>query len=111
MGISVSRPTTYNQIGLKPDNKEIRIPPITHLVATIEERVEGLRSPKLKTLYTRVSSPETDTRQEKSADSTYDTGSNLESAQPHTGVRRNIMQSDPDMAQARFAAADAPDSQ
>ena len=59
----------YNQIGLKPNNREIHIPPITHLVATIEEREEGSRSTKFKTIYTWVSSPEMDTHQEKSSDS------------------------------------------
>ena len=55
MGISVDRPFIYDHIGLKPDDREIHTPPVTHLVAVVEETAEGSQSPRLKTKYTRVS--------------------------------------------------------
>uniref|UniRef100_UPI001F18D6A9 hypothetical protein n=1 Tax=Gulbenkiania mobilis TaxID=397457 RepID=UPI001F18D6A9 len=54
--------TDYDRIGLKPDQREINIPPITYLVAVIEERAENSSSPKLKTNYVRIFEPlESDT--------------------------------------------------
>ena len=36
--------TNYDQIGLKPDQREIKSPPITHLVAVVEVRAENASS-------------------------------------------------------------------
>ena len=47
----------YNLIGLKPDQREIRSPPITHLVTVVEEQVEDTAPPMLKTNYLRISEP------------------------------------------------------
>lgn len=57
MGITNGQPSVYDLIGLKPDDSEIHIPPITHLVATIEDPAEGSPSqpPELRTVYVRVS--------------------------------------------------------
>jgi hypothetical protein len=52
IGISVIRPTAYDQIGLKPDDREINTPPVTHLVTIVEEAQEGPQPGKLKTVYT-----------------------------------------------------------
>ena len=62
-------------------------------------------------VYTRVSSPDTDTRQDKSLDTAYDTGSDLESTQPHACIHSNTVLLDLDITQARLTAVDAPDSQ
>ena len=54
--------TDYDRIGLKPDQREINIPPITHLVEVVKERAENTSSPKLKTSYVHISEPlESDT--------------------------------------------------
>ena len=47
--------TDYDRIGLKPDQREINHPPITHLVAVIEEPAKDTFLPILKTKYVRVS--------------------------------------------------------
>ena len=49
--------TDYDQIGLKPDQREIKSPPITHLVAVVEEQAENTCLPKLRTSYVRISEP------------------------------------------------------
>ena len=49
--------TDYDRIGLKPDQREIRSPPITHLVAVVEEQAENTSPPKLRTSYVRISEP------------------------------------------------------
>ena len=110
MGTSISRPTAYDQNGLNLDNREIHTPPITHLVATIKEGEEGSRSPKHMIVYTRVSSPDTDTRQDKSSDSARDMGSDLESTQPHASIHSDTVLLDLDIAQTRLAVVEAPDS-
>ena len=46
--------TDYNQIGLKPDQREIKSSPITHQIAVVEER-DSNSSPMLKTNYIRIS--------------------------------------------------------
>ena len=46
--------TYYDQIGLKPDQREIKSPPITHQIAVIEEQNNN-SSPMLKTSYVRMS--------------------------------------------------------
>ena len=54
--------TDYDRIGLKPDHRDIKSPPITHLVAVVEERAKDASSPKLSTSYVRISEPnESDT--------------------------------------------------
>ena len=45
--------TYYDQIGLKPDQREIKPPPITHQIAVIEEQNNN-SSPMLKTSYVRI---------------------------------------------------------
>ena len=47
--------TDYDLIGLKPDEREIISPPVTHLVTVVEEQVEGTAPPMLKTNYVRIS--------------------------------------------------------
>ena len=49
--------TDYDRIGLKPDQREINLPPITHLVAIVDERGKNTSSPKLKPNYVRISEP------------------------------------------------------
>ena len=49
--------TNYDLIGLKPDQREIRSPPVTHLVTVVEEQVEDTYPPMLKTNYVRISEP------------------------------------------------------
>ena len=39
----------YDLIGLKPNQREIRSPPVTHLVTVVEEQVEDTTPPMLKT--------------------------------------------------------------
>ena len=50
--------TDHDQIGLKPDQREIKSPPITHLVAVVEEQADNNSSPTLRTNYVRISGPE-----------------------------------------------------
>ena len=47
--------TDYDRIRLKPDQREINHPPITHLVAVIKELAKDTSLPILKTKYVRVS--------------------------------------------------------
>ena len=49
--------TDYDRIGLKPDQREIRSPPITHLVAVVEEQAKDNSPPMLRTSYVRISEP------------------------------------------------------
>ena len=49
--------TDYDRIGLKPDQREIKSPPITHLVAVMEEQAENTSPPMLRTNYVRISEP------------------------------------------------------
>ena len=44
----------YARIGLKPDQREIKSPPITHQIAVVEERVDNSSS-ILRTDYVRIS--------------------------------------------------------
>jgi hypothetical protein len=78
MGISVTRPTAYDRIGLKPDDREINTPPVTHLVATVDEAQEGPQPCKLRTVYTRISSSESDTSSDVRPDSSPNARSGLE---------------------------------
>ena len=53
----------YDQIGLKPDQREIKSPPITHQIVVVEEQNNNNSSPMLKTSYVRISKlKEPDTR-------------------------------------------------
>ena len=45
--------TDYDQIGLKPDQREINSPPITHQIAVVEEQDNS--SSILRTNYVRIS--------------------------------------------------------
>ena len=57
--------TDYDRIGLKPDQREIKSPPVTHQIAVVEEQ-DGDFSPILKTDYVRIADPtEPDTHQQK----------------------------------------------
>ena len=47
--------TDYDQIGLKPDRREIKSPPITHQIAVVEEQSNNNSSPILKTSYVWIS--------------------------------------------------------
>ena len=49
--------TDYDRIGLKPDQREIKSPPIIHLVAVVVEQAENTSPPKLRTSYVRISDP------------------------------------------------------
>ena len=42
--------TDYDLIGLKPDQREIESPPVTHLVTVVEEQVGDTAPPMLKTV-------------------------------------------------------------
>ena len=54
--------TDYDQIGLKPDQREINSPPVTHHIAVVEEQC-GDSSSILRTNYVRIPEPsEPDTR-------------------------------------------------
>ena len=46
--------TDYGRIGLKPNQREIKSPPITHQVAVIKEQINN-SPPMLKTSYVRIS--------------------------------------------------------
>ena len=46
--------TDYDRIGLKPDQREINSPPITHQIAVVEERVDKSSS-ILRTDYVQIS--------------------------------------------------------
>ena len=48
--------TDYDRIWLKPDQREIRSPPIIHLVAIVEEQAK-YTPPMLRTSYVRISEP------------------------------------------------------
>ena len=59
--------TDYDRIGLKPDQREIESPPITHQIAVVEEQY-GNSSPMLRMNYVRLSElTEPDTRPRKEA--------------------------------------------
>ena len=47
--------TDNDRIGLKPDQREIKSPPITHQVAVVEEQADSNSSPTLRTNYVRIS--------------------------------------------------------
>ena len=47
--------TDYDLIGLKPDQREIMSPPVTHLVTVVEGQVEDTAPPMLKTNYVWIS--------------------------------------------------------
>ena len=47
--------TDYDRIGVKPDQREIRSPLITHHLAIMEEQANNDSSPTLRTKYVRVS--------------------------------------------------------
>ena len=49
--------TDYDLVGLKPDQREIRSPPVTHLVTVVEEQLEDTTPPMLKTNYVRIFEP------------------------------------------------------
>ena len=49
--------TDYDRIGLKPDQREIKTPPITHQIAVVEEQ-DGESSYVSKTDYVRIADPE-----------------------------------------------------
>ena len=49
--------TDYDRIGLKPDHREIKSPPITHQVAVLEEQADNNSSPMLRTVFVRISEP------------------------------------------------------
>ena len=49
--------TDYDRIGLKPNQREIKSPPITHQIAVVEERVDNSSS-ILRTDYVQISSLE-----------------------------------------------------
>ena len=46
--------TDYDRIGLKPDQREIKTPPITHQIAVVEEQDDNFSS-ILRTNYVRIS--------------------------------------------------------
>ena len=59
--------TDYDRIGLKPDQREIKSPPITHQIAMVEE-VNDDSSSILRTKYVRISElkePDTCPRSDK----------------------------------------------
>ena len=61
--------TDYDRIGLKPDQREIRSSPITHLVVVIEEQADNTFPPKLRTSYVWISEscePDTHLQEETS---------------------------------------------
>ena len=57
--------TDYDRIGLKPDQREINSPPVTHQIAVVEEQCSDSSS-ILRTNYVRITElPEPDTPQGK----------------------------------------------
>ena len=57
--------TDYDRIRLKPDQREIKSPPVTHQIAVVEKQ-DGDSSPILKTDYVWIAGPaEPDTHQQK----------------------------------------------
>ena len=53
LGVSID----YDWIRLKPDEREVNRPPITHPVAVVVERAQDTSPPMLRTKYVRVSEP------------------------------------------------------
>ena len=49
--------TDYDRIGLKPDQRDIKSSPITHLVAVVEEQAENTSPSKLRTSYVWIFKP------------------------------------------------------
>ena len=49
--------TDYDLIGLKPGHREIKSPPVTHLVTVVEEQVDDTSPPMLRTNYVRITEP------------------------------------------------------
>ena len=58
--------TDYDRIGLKPDQREINSPPVTHHITVVEEQCDDLSS-ILRTNYVRIpelSEPDTRSRED-----------------------------------------------
>ena len=73
--------TDYDQVGLKPDLREINSPQVTHHVAVVEAQC-GDFSPILRTSYVRIPDPsKTDTRggEEVTQDLNLESGNGLDS--------------------------------
>ena len=76
--------TDYDRIGLKPDQREIKSPPITHLVAVVEKQAGDSSPPMLRTSYVWISEacePDTHLREETSCPSNIEAGVELENSQ------------------------------
>ena len=68
--------TDYDQIGLKPDQREINSPPVTHQIAVVEEQC-GDSSSILRTNYVRIpklSEPDTRLREDMAQDPNLESG-------------------------------------
>ena len=118
MGIFDGRSSVYDQIGLKPNNREIYTPPVTHLIATIEDLVEGSHSPELKTDYAWVSghpiqatSSKSDVHPGRSPGSSPDSKHDPESAQQYPVDNPDSKPGASDTAVARDTGAKALDPQ
>ena len=93
--------TDYDRIGLKPDQREIKSPPITHLVAVVEEQAENTSPPKLITSYVRISEPcepDTHLREETTGPPNIESGVEPESHQdpPDPGLVTSEILQTPD---------------
>ena len=87
--------TDYDRIGLKPDQREIKSPPITHQIAIVEER-DNNSSSILKTDYVRISGfeqPDTHLRGDASCPP------NIES---DDGPRKSVDIPEPDLLSSEF---------
>ena len=69
--------TDYDRIGLKPDQRKIRSPAITHHVAIMEEQADDESFPTLRTKYVRISElgePDTHLPEDTSCPSNIESG-------------------------------------
>lgn len=69
--------TDYDQIGLKPDQREIKSPPITHQVVAVEEQADNNSPPMLRTKYVWIfehGGPDTHSREDTSCPPNIESG-------------------------------------
>ena len=97
--------TDYDQIGLKPDQREIESPPITHQIAVVEEQC-GDTSSTLRTNYVPISDlEEPDTHRLKDTPCTLNIESNgkpeksVDILEPELLIPEDLQTPDPKLGQ------------
>ena len=117
MGITDSQSSVYDQIVLKADDREIYIPLLPQLVATIEDMAEGspLPPPELRMDWVQTSdhqapssSSESDLRSRGSPKPKPDSAHNLESTQPCSAENLDPGSSRSDSMSAQDSATKTP---